>query len=78
MHGWVRETSVYNKHQFTLRTCHLSDSLTAEHDLCWQPEKCSDTCGSAQWIEAVRFVFHQLTLPTCYFPSFNRGSSKEG
>ena len=58
---------MYHKHQLILRTCHLSDSLAAEHDLCWQPEKCSDTCGSAQWIEAVCFVFHQLTLHVISF-----------
>ena len=31
--------------------------------LSWQPRKCSDTCCSAQWIEAVRFVFLVYALP---------------
>ena len=41
----------------------FSDSLTTDHDLCWQPVKGSDTCGSAQWIEAINFIF--------YFPNLN-------
>ena len=39
-------------------TCHLSDSLRTEHDLCWQPESAQTRVVVLLWKEAVRFVFH--------------------